>query len=469
MHTELRWTQRPFAELLHLAWPIAVSMLSHSIMTVADTLFVSGIGASALAGVGIAGIVMFTLLCFSVGLLRGVKVLVSQAVGAQRPRDAAGYLSAGLVLAAALGLFTCAVLEIAAPLLHHLAASVQAGDFAVTYLRLRVLSAPTLLLFVALRESCYGRGDARAPMVASISANIVNIALDYVFVVWCGWAVAGVAWASVAASAIEMAVLFWARSHDLRALPRVRLRHIVSVWRVGLPTGAQFLLEVGSLSLLTVMLSILSEIQMAAHQIVLHLLHFSFLPTNAVAEAGSVLAGQAVGANRDDLVLGVARRSMIAAGAYTALCTLIILLAARLIVGTFTDDDALADVAVNLMYIAAVFLVADGANMVARGILRGTGDVRYPAVICIVCAWLFTPPLTWLLGYRAGLGAAGGWLGLCVEIMACAAILWWRLGRGHWRTAARRSRNEMTAADPSTTSRDSDRTSVNERPAPCAG
>jgi hypothetical protein len=53
---------------------------------------------------------------------------------------------------------------------------------------------------------------------------------------------------------------------------------------------------------------------------------------------------------------------------------------------------------------------------------------------------LLTPPLAWLLGMRAGLGAAGGWIGLAFEIIVGAAIFWWRVHRGGWRHAAEASR-----------------------------
>lgn len=446
MNTEVRWIHRPFAELLRLAWPIAVSMLSISLMSVVDTLFVSSIGASALAGVGLAGITMFTILCFSIGLLRGVKVVVSQAVGAGRERDAADYLSAGMAIGGAFGLLTLLAVELGAPLLHYLVATVEAGDHAVTYLQIRALAIPAYLLFVALRESCYARGDARAPMIASVTANLVNGSLDFVFVVLLDLGVAGVAWATAFAGVIEMAVLFLARFSELRRLPRVRWRAVLAVWRVGLPTGGHLLLEVGAFGLLAVLISMMSELEMAAHQLVFHLLLFCFLPAHAIAEAASVLAGQAVGADRDDLVLVVARRALALAAGYTGLCTAIILLAAPEIISPFTEDGDLVTVAIRLLYIATIFLVADGANMVVMGILRGTGDVRYTAKVGIASAWIFTPPLTWLLGYKAGLGAAGGWIGLCFEIGVCCAVLSWRLWRGTWRRAAEESRIQVRSA-----------------------
>ena len=53
--TELPWIERPMPELLRLAWPIAISTLSYSVMTLVDTMFVGQLGASALAGVGLGG------------------------------------------------------------------------------------------------------------------------------------------------------------------------------------------------------------------------------------------------------------------------------------------------------------------------------------------------------------------------------------------------------------------------------
>ena len=94
---------------------------------------------------------------------------------------------------------------------------------------------------------------------------------------------------------------------------------------------------------------------------------------------------------------------------------------------------------------AAAFQVADAANVVARGVLRGTGDVRYPAVIGILSAWLLTPPLCWLLGHQMGLGAFGGWIGLSAEIMAAASLFWWRLVRRGWQQSAARSRADLAA------------------------
>ena len=431
---------------MRLSWPITLSTLSYSLMTLVDTLLVGGLGAAQLAGVGLGGTAAFALLCFSFGLLRGVKTLVSQAVGAGKRDEIGRYLGAALLAAGAISALTVVLGQVLAEALTHISATAAAGDAARTYLRIRILGAPFALGYVALREVRYAQGDARSPMKATMIANGVNIALAYVFVFHLHWGVGGAAVATVIAHAVEIGVLALAQRAHGWNLSGTSARHLRELWHVGLPTGLQFTLEIGAFSILAALIAALSEVQMAAHQIALQVIHFSFLPAFAVAEAASVLGGQAVGANRDDLVLRVARIALWITGAYTALWTLLLAFGSPLIVAGFRPDAALAAQAVKLLHVAALFQVFDGANVVARAVLRGAGDVRFAAWVGVLTSWIFTPPLTWLLGYHFGLGAFGGWLGLLAEIVAGAVVLWWRLERRTWVRSAEESRARLAAA-----------------------
>jgi MATE family multidrug resistance protein len=430
-------------ELLRLAWPIAVSMVSYAVMTTVDTLFVGHLGAYALAGVGLAGVTAFMLLTFCFGLLRGVKILASQARGAGRDGSVPPIVGAGLIYAAGMGALAIAAGHMIADLLPRFSGSEAAGAAASEYLAIRVLAAPMVLAFVALREGSYGLGDTRGPMRASIAANLANVGLDTLLIYGVGWGVRGAALASVAATAVELAVI-------CKVAPRVELAdlrrgaaYLKRVFEVGAPTGFQFLIEVGSFMALSLMLSALAEIEMASHQIALQVIHFSFLPAVALGEAASVMAGQAVGAGRDELVRPVATRAMWIGAAYTGLCTAVFALAATPLASAFTGDAEVIAKATALLYVAAAFQIGDGANVIARNVLRGTGDVTFPAVVGVVIAWVITPPATYLLGYVAGLGALGGWIGLCAEILVGAVIYWRRLYRGGWLASARRSRESL--------------------------
>jgi MATE family multidrug resistance protein len=442
----LSWTERPGRELLRLAWPITVSMVSFSMMTLTSTVFVAHIGADALAGVGLAGVVGFALVCFGIGLLRGAKTLVSQAVGADRLDRIPELLGAAIGLAVALGAAAMISGQLIAPLLASVSSSPRAGHFAAQYLAIRSLGAPLVLLYAALREARYGQGDSRAPMRASLAGNAVNIALDAILILGLGWGVQGAAVATICGNLTELTVLAWPMRPSLRGL-RLRRGAVRDVWAQGAPNGVQFVMEVGAFLILTVMVARMSAIDAAAHQMVLHLVNVSFLPAHALAEAAAVLVGQAVGANKDVLVARVAKRTFIIGASYASVCVVVYAALGALITNAMASGDAaLAARANMLVHVSLAFLVADAANVIARGILRGASDVRYAAMVGIATSWLTTPPLAWALGVGCGLGAVGGWIGLAVEIVVGASLFWLRVVRGGWRPAAAAARRSMAGA-----------------------
>jgi MATE family multidrug resistance protein len=369
--------------------------------------------------------------------------LVSQAVGANRRDRIPELLGAALGLALALGLASLAVSWLVAPLLTSLSASPRAGALAAEYLTIRALGAPLLMVYAALREVSYGEGDSRTPMRASVAGNAVNIALAAVLILGLGWGVAGAAVAATLGNVTELAVLAWPMRARLRRV-RWRPAAVREVWAQGVPNGLQFVMEVGSFAILTVLVARMSATDGAAHQLVLHLVNVSFLPAHALSEAVAVLVGQAVGANQDALVGRVARRALALGAGYATLCLAVFAaLGGAIVDGMSAGDAALAERALALLHVSFAFLLADAANVIARGALRGAGDVRFAAIVGIATAWLCTPPLTWLLGVHAGLGAVGGWIGLALEIVVGAAIFWRRVFRGGWRPAAAAARRAM--------------------------
>jgi MATE family multidrug resistance protein len=442
----LRWIERPGRELLRLAWPITVSMVSFATMTLTSTAFVAHLGADELAGVGLAGVVGFSLVCFGIGLLRGAKTLVSQAVGAGRRDRIPELLGAAIGLAVALGAAATVAGQLIAPLLSALSASPRAGHFAAQYLAIRSLGATLVLLYAALREARYGQGDSRAPMRASLAGNAVNITLDTVLILGLGWGVKGAAVATICGNVTELSVLAWPMRSDLRGL-RFGRGAVRDVWAQGVPNGLQFVMEVGSFLILTLMVARMSAIDAAAHQMVLNLINVSFLPAHALAEAAAVLVGQAVGANKDALVSRVAKRTFAIGASYAALCVVVFAVLGAMITDAMSSGDhALAARATMLVHVSLAFLIADAANVIARGVLRGASDVRYAAIVGIATSWLTTPPLAWALGVGCGLGAVGGWIGLAVEIFVGASLFWLRVVRGGWRPAAAAARRSIAGA-----------------------
>jgi MATE family multidrug resistance protein len=444
--SDLSWTSRPGRELLRLAWPITISTVSFSTMTLASTAFVAQVGADELAAVGLGSVVCFTITCFGVGLLRASKTVVSQAVGAGRKDKLPELLGAALGLGLILGLISLVISQLVAPFLVAMSSSPRAGGFAAQYLVIRSLGAPIMLAYASLRETSYGQGDSKTPMRAALAGNATNIALDAILILGLDWGVQGAAVATVAGTAIELGVLAWPMRAQLAAMTWKRSA-VGEIWVQGVPTGLQFLIEVGSFLILTVLVAGMSATDGAAHQMVLHLINVSFLPAHALAEAAAVLVGQAVGAGRLELVKTIAGRTLAIGAAYSALCCILFALFGDDFATAMAGGDAaLAGRATTLVHVGLAFLVADAANVIARGVLRGASDVRYAAILGIITAWLTTPPLTYLLGIELGLGVVGGWIGLALEIVVGAGLFWLRIYRNGWRPAALAARRQMAGS-----------------------
>ena len=368
---------------------------------------------------------------------------MSPAVGANRRDRIPELLGAAVGLAVVLGLLATLVAQLVAPLVAQLSASERAGSFAAQYLAIRSFGATIVLVYAALREASYAVGDSRSPMRASLAANAVNIALDAILVLGLHWSVRGVAVATIVANLTELAMLAVPMRARIATM-RFTRRAVLDVWNQGVPNGLQFVMEVGSFLILTLLVARMSATDGAAHQMVLHLVNVSFLPAHALAEAAAVLVGQAVGAGRDALVPKVANKALVLGAGYATLCLIVY----AILGGTFATamaagDDALAARATTLVHVALAFLIADAANVIARGVLRGASDIRYAAVVGIITSWVTTPPLAYLFGVVLGLGAAGGWIGLAVEIIVGASLFWLRVWRGGWRPAAAAARREM--------------------------
>jgi MATE family multidrug resistance protein len=423
---------------------MTVSSLSFSVMTLVGTLFVGWQGATSLAAVGLGGAASFALTGFGFGAFRAGKVAVSQVMGADRSERVIPIIGSSLLLAVLVGVVTALLGALLAPFIAR-ASSAEAAPLTEAYLVVRSLSAPALFASIALREARFGLGDSRSPMNAAVVSNLANIALDAVLVVGLGWGVVGAAWGAVLAQFVDLGLLARVQRREGLGLRLISRADLVWLWRLGWPLGVQFLMEIGAFTLLVAFLAWSGDVQVAAHQIALQAVHFSFMPAVGLGEAASVLVGRAVGANRDELVGRVARITALLNAAYSALCGVVFATLGGFIASGFTSDPVVIETARKLLLVAAAFVVVDGLNITARCALRGTGDVRFPALVGILTAWLCLPPMTALFAFHFGLGALGGWLAISLDVLLGALLLWWRLEGQYWRAAAARSRLEAQA------------------------
>jgi multidrug resistance protein, MATE family len=434
-HPPQRWAY--LGPLIKLTWPIAVSMLSYSLMTAVDTLFVGRKGAGAIAAVGLGGLASFTLLTFAMGLLRAGKVLIAHAYGAQQHGRIDGIARSNLVLALLLAGVTLAVTLLVAPLLRYAFDEPEPGHLVVSYVFVRAAAIPFFLAATSIRECSQALGDSRRPMKAALAANLANIPLNALFVLVLDWGVVGSALANVIAQIIDFAWLAQQRRHWVR-VAQTDWAAVSKIARLGWPLGVEMFLDVSSFATLAFIIASFGAVELAAHQIALQVSHLTILPLLALSESASVLVEQAAGARRHDQIRPIVRCSVAAGLGYASSLGVLLLVGHQLVASFFTTDGAVRTLASLLIQIVAGFQLSFVLYAVGRAVLRGLGDLRFTACVTVGVAWICTPTLGLVLGRYLGWGVMGGWCGVAAEVTLASMLYFVRLETGGWSKAATR-------------------------------
>lgn len=431
----LTWETHPRAELMRLSWPLVVSLTSVSVMTLVDTLFIGRLGARPLAATGLGGICVFTVLSFGFAIFGAAKVHVSECFGREDEEAVRRQLGGFLRLALVLGIVSTAVGLQFFWLMPHLTPDQDTASLAGIYAGVRSLAFVFALVSAAIGQWLQAQGDTRSSMQATLVANVVNVPLNALFIFGMDGGVLGAAAATVGACLVEVTwLLSIQRSRTIR-LPggrtTVRGFHLgVGTWadafhafRRGLPMGIQQILDMMAFASVPLLLSSMGPAHLAAHQIVLQIMLFSFLPLFALSESISVMVAQALGAGRERLVGDLVGVGMKMALGYALIVGALCLWLAAPLIGLFTPDPTVIDVGTATLTVGAVLQLLNAAYVQFKGALRGHSVFSYVAWVTIGCAWVITPPLTYYVGVRSGYGAPGAWFVLCVEVAMGTVLL----------------------------------------------
>jgi len=423
--------------VLALAWPIMVSMLSYTLMSVADTLFVSRLGTDPLAAVGLAAVVVFFTQSFGAGLMSGVRILVAQATGSQQDNVAARLGWQGLWVALPLGLAMASLSLLPPSLFELLGATHTVAEFADNFFSVRVLGAPLVLTNLGMSAWFQGRGDTRTPMKAALIGNAFNIAVDPLLIFGLyglpALGVTGAASATVLAMAIQVVYLAIKIRPHIGHVPMHADRDLLApLWTTGAPVGVRYALSMGSFVVFSSMITFVGPIELAAHIIVVRVCSVSFLPGHAIGEAAGVLVGQFIGAGRRELALPVSWSATKLAVAIMVSWGVVFWFAPAFLVAPFDAEPAVASVAIKILMVAAAFQLFDAIVMALSGSLNGAGDTKWVMVVSLLCAWLIKVPFAYLFAFGAALGAQGAWLGFTVELVILSGLVVWRIRGKQW-------------------------------------
>jgi MATE family multidrug resistance protein len=370
-----------------------------------------------------------------VGLLVPVAVFASMSKGAGRHDEAGEYLRHGLFLALVSGM---AEFALVAAMARHLAIFDQPPEVIAAvnpFLILIGLSLLPVLAYLALRQFAESMGHPWVSTVVLLAGVVLNIALNWVFIYGHlgsrPFGLTGAGIATLISRTLCTAVIFaWLRLHasmrsawPVRWFAALSWERMKQMLHIGVPTAGALLFEGVAFGATTVMIGWLGAVSLAAHQVAMTYVQVTFMLSLGMALAVSMRLSAAKGAGEHERLrpIWVGGAGM---GAVTsALLMVVILVSGRGLPALFIQDAAVIAVATKILFVAAVFLIFDGSNVINSAALRSLTDVRIPAVMTFVAYCVIAVPAAYLLGIRWGYGPAGVWTGLAIGLCISAVCL----------------------------------------------
>jgi putative MATE family efflux protein len=428
--------------LLRLAGPMLLSAILQNAQSLIDLFWVGRLGQDAVAALALAGTALMLLFPLLMGLATGTVALVSRAYGAGRHKEAAYLAAQSLTVAVATGLllgFAC--LPLVPRACAWLGAAPSVAPLAITYLRVSLMGLFSgCLLFVA-GSALQGAGNTVMPMVSMLTANILNLALDPLFIF--GWGpvpaggVAGAAWATVLSQVLAGILVV-----GVLASGRVRLHlHAADLWprlsptvrllRVGIPSSLQMLARSLMGAVVFKIVAACGTAAMAGFGIGMRIHMVLLMPCFVLGNAAATLVGQNLGAGQ----AARARRAAWVAGGMTSLLMLVsaggmAVLAGPAVRAFNTAPDVVAVGASYLRWVTPFYVFAGLAIVMGRA-LNGAGCTIATMIFTLAALWGLQVPLAALLTRYTQPPTLGIWWAIAIATVVHAVLTvgWFETGR----------------------------------------
>ncbi len=426
-----------------LAVPMVLEMAMESVFAIVDIAFVSRLGASATAAVGLTESLLTMVYTVAWGLSIGVTAMVARRIG---ERDEEGAATAA-VQAIVLGVLTSAALGIAGGLHARALLRLMGADADIVragggFATIMLAGNGAILLLFLLNAAFRGAGDAAIAMRVLWLANGINLVLDPCLIFGLGpFPRLGVTGAAVAtttgrgiAVVAQLLTLFLSQGRL-----RVRARHLrvragvmLRLLRLSGTGAVQVFIGQASWIGLMRLLAGFGSSAVAGFTIAIRIVIFALLPASGVANAAATMVGQALGARNPER----AERSVWIAAflnlLYLGTTGAILVLATSWVVRLFGGDAVTSRYAILCLRTLAFGFPFYAFGMVVTMAFNGAGDTWTPTLINVLCFWAWELPLAWTLSHGP-IGAMGINIAATSAFCALALVGSALFRRGRWK------------------------------------
>lgn len=419
-------------EILKLAIPTVLGLVSTVAMAAVDTRMLAPLGDEVVAAVGLSASAFIFVNSALIGFISVIGVKIAQADGSGDARAMSTAVSSGLVLAVILSCVAAAVMHAAGPLLSPLAPNPDIATLTHIYWSMLTVAVIPHTLLAAFRGAYTALGYPWTALFITLLGIALNVPLNQLLINgitgFDGLGLFGAGLASFLAKALAVGIfVFHMRSAQDGKLQLCWLRlskgSIMAQLRAGLPVAVGSVAEGGAYAVTGLMAAGLGATALAAHQVVHSVGVLFYMVPIGMMIASSIRTGQVIGAGRRFDVLC----TLIAANLITFVWSVGVLgfvLALRVLISeAMSPSPEVIAIAAPLFLAMAFVQFADCAQSNALGVLRGLSDNLVPNAITVVAYWLLALPLAAFLGLYLDFGVVGLSLGYGAVVLAVAAVL----------------------------------------------
>lgn len=441
--------------ILLLAFPLFLSSGVQAVLNLTDSWFIGRLSTDAIAAMGALYFLILVLFILFGGVGMYVQTLVAQAYGEGKPHQAAQAVGTGCWSALLLTPLFVLLAFSGADLLRLFQFSPAVEQLAIDYWTPRLLGLTIAITNLGLTAFFNGIGKTTITLWVSIVIALLNVVLNEAMMFQLGMGMAGAAWAttlSLMAGMVLFLFVFLSREmrHDFQShrIWKPQWATIRYLFASGIPLGFLMTADLTGIAFFQIMQVKLGVVPGAATQVVMMLTSTAYMPTLGIAQAGTTLVGQSIGAGNRRWAKRLGNVAIALCVIYAIAVNVVLALNGQWLVPFFvttTDGqvEAVITLSQTLLWLAVAYNAFNALNIGSAFCLQGTGDVKLPSLIAVLLSWLGFVPLTHILTFAQGeglvdglpqfdFGVFGGWTAAVLFTLVLSASLFWRWRSGGW-------------------------------------
>jgi MATE family multidrug resistance protein len=402
-------------------------------------MMVGTVGTLELAAAAFANSVFVLGLVFAMGFTFGLTPLVGHAFAKGDQHKAASLLRNSFVLNVVLTIVLVIFLWITSYFFQYMGQPPEVVDLATNYYRILVISLLPFILFFTFKQFAEGLADTKIAMLITLFSNVVNIAFNYVLIFGKfgipEMGLDGAGYATFIARA-TMPILFlwvfikrkkfnvyWTKVFEIKT----EWEKISELLKVGFPIATQIILEVAAFALSGIMMGWIGVIPLAAHNIALGLASVTFMVVTGIGSGTTIRVSHQYSSGDFKSMRKAAWASLHMVVAIMSMTAVLFAIFRFQLPWLYTTDEEVINVAAQLLIMAAIFQIFDGAQVVLLSILRGLADVQKAMFFAFIAYILINIPISYVLAFTFNLGPIGIWIGFVFGIGSASVMFYLRI------------------------------------------